>query len=177
MTNVIGVVVMIVSMTISTTVIVTNKKRKINMFYQEDSMAIYDLSSEMIKPRMLSDTIVSPIQYFPFINIKIDLESISHIIYPSENVYIYSGGLGGGDTPKIGFTIYFRSDIPIENKTSSKFSRSWRIPGESVESDDDDTKFDLTWSYNVPHYRKLLVERVDEISALWEKVKLQYLAN
>lgn len=136
---------------------------------------IYMLDDRMIEPRMMSKDIISPIQYFPFIGTKIDLEAISHVIYPPEHVYLYSGGFGR-DAPTIGFSIYFRSDIPMENKNGTKLSRSWDIPPRLSEpKDGEENKFDRKYEYDVPRYRESLVERLDELSNMWEKVKLQYL--
>jgi hypothetical protein len=132
----------------------------------------------MIEPRMMSDTIISPIQYFPFMGTKIDLESISHIIYPSEDVYLHKGSFGHGRAPSIGFSIYFRSDIPMENNNGTKLSRTWDIPGTPPAGKITDRyKLGSKWEYDTPRYRDRLVERLDELSVLWEKVKLQYLAN
>lgn len=101
-----------------------------------------------LNPRILSDDIISPIQYFPLLKIKIDLEAVAYI----SNAYFDKIHY------RICFEISFRSDIP--DKSSPEIF-GWSF---FIGSNDD---------HNKERYVRLVQIQIDEFVELWEKFKTQ----
>jgi hypothetical protein len=105
------------------------------------------------EPKLLKDGSLSPIQFIPFLNRKIDLEAISTISHATLTKEYTEYGDYEERSPKIGFDITFRSDV---SSNGFVLSTLYRLSKNEDFIDEDCA---------------ILQEKIDVLTDWWEKVK------
>lgn len=109
---------------------------------------------ELDPPRMLSDSIISPVQYISFLERTIDMESILSI------------GNAQMGSHRSNMVVEFQIDFKHEsrmNRVNTKWF-NWGATNYSLEKDLSFREDSL----------ELLQQRIDSLIDIWEKVKVQY---